>query len=134
MKINACEKCHKLFESSTSERVCPNCKLQIELKFKVVRNYIRSNKGAGLDEVSSKCGVPTSQLLKWIREERLYFDEASNIAIPCMNCGDLIKIGKYCPKCKTEMKRELTVAYATLNTDKAKESKVISFRSSMRHL
>lgn len=132
-KINACEKCHRLFESNTTENICPECKRNLETKFIVVKKYIRSNRSAGLNEVSSKCGITTNQLLKWVREERLFFDESSDVAIPCMNCGDLIKIGKYCPKCKTEMKRNLTIAYSTLKEKEVAEVKVVAVRSKIRH-
>ena len=135
IRINTCVKCHQLFESSTAKDLCPQCERRLELKFKEVRTYVRDNNGAGLEEVSSECRVQTGQLLKWIREERLFFDDDADVALPCLKCGDLIKIGSYCPKCKEELKRGLSKAYDEIKTysenEKSNASKIVAFRSGM---
>ena len=103
MKINVCKRCHGLFESDNLEGYCPLCKQAINRKFSVVKTFVRRHKNADLNEVSIECAVPVSQLLKWVREERLYFDKDSKVALPCLNCGTLIQTGEYCQGCKVKM-------------------------------
>ena len=111
MKVNACRRCHNLFESNCIEEICPSCKQIMDRKFTVVKQFVREHKRAGLDEVSESCAVPVSQLLKWVREERLYFDQDSRVALPCLNCGQLIQTGEYCQKCHVKMFKMLKGAY-----------------------
>ena len=48
------------------------------------------------------------QIQQWIREERLEFTADSPVKIPCENCGEMIRSGKYCEKCKREMTNNLS--------------------------
>lgn len=83
--------------------MCQRCREEMEAKFQVVKEYIRSNPGVGIPEVSEACDVPVSQIQRWLREERLEVTENSPIYLTCESCGGLIRSGKYCDKCKTQM-------------------------------
>lgn len=54
--------------------------------------------------------VSVKQLKNWVREERLKFDDDSPVGIECMNCGAMIKYGKYCETCKGKMINTLSHA------------------------
>ena len=58
-------------------------------------------------EISENCGVTNNQIRQWIREERLTFGDDSPIGIDCEGCGAIIKSGRFCPKCKTDLTRGL---------------------------
>ena len=45
-----------------------------------------------------------------MREERLKFSDDSPVGIECMNCGAMIKFGKYCEACKGKMINNLSHA------------------------
>lgn len=107
MKINTCKRCRGLFESDSLEEYCPICKQAINRKFTVVKTFVRRNKRADLNEISEECAVPVSQLLRWVREERLFFDGNSKVALPCLKCGALIQTGEYCLECKGKMLKVL---------------------------
>lgn len=79
------------------------CREEMEVKFQEVREFIRSNPGVGINEVSVACDVPTSQIQQWLREERLEVTEDSPIFLSCDGCGANIRCGKYCEKCKMVM-------------------------------
>ena len=87
-----------------------SCREKLEEKFTVVKEFVRSNPGVGLQEISDACEVDIPQINQWIREERLTFADDSPIGIPCEKCGVTIKSGRLCDKCKVEMTRSFNDA------------------------
>lgn len=106
-----CKKCGRLFQSTSSRRICPECEKALEEKFVEVREYIRDNPGASMMQVSQEKEVAVEQIKQWVREERLLFTNAESSGIECLSCGVPIATGKYCPKCKEQMAHKLENAY-----------------------
>ena len=73
-------------------------------------DFIRENPTASLTEVSEANEVTVKQLKTWVREERLKFSDDSPVGIECMNCGTMIKFGKYCDACKGKVINNLNQA------------------------
>lgn len=107
MNVRNCRKCGKLFNHIVGIPICPECKEKLEKKFQEVKKYIREHNMAGIKEVAEACEIEPGQIQQWIREERLEFTEDSPVKIPCENCGEMIRSGKYCEKCKREMANNL---------------------------
>ena len=103
MNVRNCRKCGRIFNYVAGPILCPRCREEMEAKFQEVKEYIRSNPGSGISEVSEACDVPTSQIQQWLREERLELTENSAILLSCESCGAPIRSGKYCERCKYEM-------------------------------
>lgn len=110
MNIRNCRKCGKLFNYMSGPRTCQACREEMEIKFQEVKEYIRSNKRVGIHELSEACEVEVSQIRQWLREERLELTPDSPIAISCESCGDQIRSGKFCEKCKQDMAKGFTKA------------------------
>ena len=108
MNVRNCRKCGKLFNYMSGMPICPACKDKLEEKFQEVKKYIRENRMADIKEVAEECEVEVGQIQQWIREERLEFTAESPVKIPCENCGEMIRSGKYCDKCKREMTNNLS--------------------------
>ena len=108
MNVRNCRKCGKLFNYISGMPICPACKDKLEEKFQEVKKYIRENRMADIKEVADECEVEVGQIQQWIREERLEFTADSPVKIPCENCGEMIRSGKYCEKCKREMTTNLS--------------------------
>ena len=108
MNVRNCRKCGKLFNYISGMPICPACKDKLEEKFQEVKKYIRENRMADIKEVAEECEVEVGQIQQWIREERLEFTADSPVKIPCENCGEMIRSGKYCDKCKREMTNNLS--------------------------
>lgn len=108
MEVKSCKMCKHLFNSIGGLVICPTCNNKLEDKFKEIKEYIRENKGATITEVSEKFEIPTQQIKKWIKEERLTFSEDSVGGIECESCGTFIKTGRYCVSCKAELLQELS--------------------------
>lgn len=100
MNVRNCRKCGKMFNYVAGPPVCPACREAAEKKFEEVKEYIRQNKTARINEIARDCGVDQRQIEQWIREERLVFATESPIKLFCETCGAPIFTGRYCGNCK----------------------------------
>lgn len=107
MDVINCRRCGKLFNYVAGLKICPLCKEAEEKKFQIVKEFIRNNKDAGINEIAEQCDVTTNEIRQWIREERLIFGDDSPIGIDCEGCGAIIKSGRFCDKCKVDLQRGL---------------------------
>lgn len=110
MDVRNCRKCGKLYNFISGQHICPACKEALEKTFADVRDFIRDNRQATMQQISEACNVETSQIQQWIREERLEFTADSPIKIQCETCGANIRSGRYCDKCKQTVASGLTGA------------------------
>ena len=100
MEVRNCRNCGRLFNYHGGMNICPACRDEVEKKFQDVKEYIRENPRANIQETAEANDVSTSQIKQWIREERLQFADDSPVGIECEICGATIKTGKYCESCK----------------------------------
>ena len=110
MEIRNCKECGRLFNYLSGRPICPECKEKLEEKFTQVKEYIRENVNAGINQVAEENEVSLKQIKQWIREERLCFAEDSPITIECENCGAPIRSGRYCVSCMNSMHNNLASA------------------------
>lgn len=103
MDVRNCARCGKIFNYITGQPICIECKSEIEKKFSEVKQYLRENPGANIQEVSEANKVEIRQIKQWIREERITFSEDSMVGIECELCGTMIKSGRFCSKCKLDI-------------------------------
>lgn len=111
MDVRNCRNCGRLFNYIGGTPVCPTCAREIEEKFGVVKEYIRDNPRATIQQVSDDNEVSIQQINKWIREERLCFSEDSVVGVSCENCGAMIRTGRFCPVCKDKLANTLNSVY-----------------------
>ena len=111
MNVRNCRVCKKIFNHVSGPPICPGCRDAKEKKFQEVKKYIQDQRTASIHEVAEACEVEISQINQWIREERLQFAEDSPIRVACEKCGEMIRAGAYCDKCKAEMTNTLSSVY-----------------------
>lgn len=111
MKLNTCTRCGRLYETFVEGNHCPECYAKLEERLDNVRTFINAHKEANLEEVAIALKVERKQLLSWIRDSRLKFDEVAGVSVPCLKCGKEIPWGKYCNICRHEMMSELESVY-----------------------
>lgn len=99
MNVKNCRTCGRLFNYVSGPRICPSCREALEAKFQEVKEYIRENNGAGINEIAEACDVEVSQIHQWLRESRLELAPDSPITLACENCGAPIRSGRFCDKC-----------------------------------
>ncbi|SFH74328.1 flagellar operon protein TIGR03826 [Pseudobutyrivibrio sp. OR37] len=111
MDVRNCRTCGRLFNYiGGPANMCPACREEVEKKFQKVKEYIRENPKASIQQIADDNEVSTNQLRQWIREERLQFTDDSDIGIECENCGASIKTGRFCDNCKNSMANSLSEA------------------------
>ena len=103
MNVRNCRICGKIFNYLSGAPVCPACREASETKFQEVKDYIRENRGVGIQEVAEACEVDPAQIRQWLREDRLEVTEDSAVFLNCEGCGAPIRSGKFCEKCKQDM-------------------------------
>lgn len=111
MNVRNCRVCGKIFNYVMGPMICPRCREESEAKFQEVKLYIQEHRNADIRDVSEDCGVTGNQIRQWIREERLQFSEDSPVQIACEKCGDMIRSGRFCAKCKAEMTNGFNEAF-----------------------
>ncbi len=126
MNVRTCRKCGRMFNYIAGLPICPVCREALEAKFQDVKNYLRDNPGAGMNEISEACEVDKAQINQWIREDRLELSADSAVMINCESCGASIRSGRFCDKCRMNMTNSLNKmakdinAHAATSKDKSK--------------
>ena len=123
MEVKNCRDCGKLFNYLGGLRLCPGCKAKLEEKFQEVKKYIYEHKDASISEVSEENDVSVQQIKQWVREERLSFSDESLVGIACESCGELIRTGRFCEKCKKQLANNLGAVYQKEKKEPVKKAK-----------
>ncbi|WP_105616954.1 MerR family transcriptional regulator [Vallitalea okinawensis] len=110
MAARQCRRCRALFNYIHGDIICPKCKDQEEVDFKVVRKYLRQNPKSTIHQTVNETEVNVQLINKFLREGRLEITDDSPIGIDCQRCGVMIKSGQFCEDCQNEIKKELNGA------------------------
>ncbi len=97
MELRNCPRCGKLFASS-GRGICSQCLQEDARDYDLVRNYLRSNPGANMVEVSRETGVELGKIEEFIRQGRLLAYNKLHVA--CEMCGAPITSGRLCENCQ----------------------------------
>lgn len=101
MAMVRCRRCKALFEpTSPNGQMCPNCVVQEEARYQLVRQYVKDHPGVSISEVSEVTGVTTPRILTYLKQERLELSSGSPAVLSCKSCGASITTGMYCSNCK----------------------------------
>ena len=111
MDVRNCRNCGNLFNYLSGPDICPSCRDKAEKRFQDVKEYIRNNPGATIQQISEDNEVSTNQIRQWVREERLQFADDSPVGIECEKCGKQIRTGRFCQSCKDNMASALTEGF-----------------------
>ena len=122
MNVRNCRNCGNIFNYVAGQVICPACREKLEKKFQEVKEYIRENKGVGIQEVADACEVDAGQIRQWLREERLELATDSALYLNCESCGQPIRSGRFCDKCKANLTKDLKDA---IKVNKPSDSKAV---------
>lgn len=134
MNVRNCRKCGKIFNYVIGAFICPECKDKQEEDFQRVKEYVRENRGATINQVADECDVDKSQIHQWLREERLELTEGSGITLSCEVCGASINTGRFCNKCRRDLTNDLVKAASAGIQQESTAVKATRERDKMRFL
>jgi flagellar operon protein (TIGR03826 family) len=109
MNLENCPNCGTLFVKNKFRDVCENCYREEEKEFEKVYNFLRrrENRMATMAQVVDATGVKESLLIKFIKNGRLKLAQFPNLGYPCDRCGTLIREGRLCTNCSTDISKQL---------------------------
>ena len=107
MDVRNCKGCGRLFNYVGGAPLCQECMAALDRKFDEVKKYIDEHPQASISQVSEDVDVSVKQIKQWIKEDRLILSEASLDGVVCEHCGQPIRSGRFCDKCKASMASSL---------------------------
>ena len=135
MEVKTCKSCGKLYNYlGRSTPLCPACMKLLEEKFQIVKEYIRDNPGANIQQVSDATEVSVKMIKQWVREERLTFAEGSMVGLECESCGANILTGRFCANCKGKVQQGLNEVLQQNRAKQQPEEKKKDASAKMRFL
>ncbi|NMO79251.1 TIGR03826 family flagellar region protein [Niallia alba] len=108
-ELGNCPQCGDIYVLNNIRDVCLKCYKQEEADFEKVYQFIRKkqNRTAQMDEVVEATGVERTLIYKFIKKGRIKLAQFPNLGYPCAQCGTIIREGKLCNSCLTEIKNDL---------------------------
>lgn len=128
LEVKTCKKCGKIFQYITGAPICPKCKKAEEELFQVVKEYLRANKGATVEEVCQETGASIKMIERYLKEGRLEVTPDSPIALNCEQCGAKIRTGRLCDKCRARINNGLSEAAQSIRKSKEESEKEVKPR------
>ncbi|MGX1983401.1 flagellar operon protein (TIGR03826 family) [Thermolongibacillus altinsuensis] len=109
MNLENCPNCGRLFIKSQFHDICQSCYREEEEAFEKVYHFLRKreNRMATMAQVVEATGVKESLLMKFIKSGRLKLAQFPNLGYPCDRCGTLIREGRLCANCSTDLSKQL---------------------------
>ncbi|PKL44687.1 MAG: hypothetical protein CVV41_04795 [Candidatus Riflebacteria bacterium HGW-Riflebacteria-1] len=105
-KLISCRVCG-LIMVKLARDVCPKCFQEEELLFQKVKNFLKANPGATLEEVSKHAACDIDHVEALIRSGRLERAGVKRVAHPCQLCQAIIFDGVVCQECKKTLKEQV---------------------------
>jgi flagellar operon protein (TIGR03826 family) len=111
MNLENCPNCGRLFVRNQFRDICQDCYREEEKAFEKVYHFLRKkeNRMATLVQIVEATGVEESLLMKFIKTGRLKLAQFPNLGYPCERCGTLIREGKLCKNCSTDLNKQLNM-------------------------
>jgi len=106
MNLDYCSRCGKLYVKNPLG-VCAACVGELEEMYRKCVEYLRKHRGATIQELSENTGVPQKQIIKFIKDGRISIGGHANISYPCEVCGQPIREGSMCEKCRGRLSKNI---------------------------
>lgn len=121
-QLGNCPKCRKLY--LRIRNICDECYQKGEEDYLKTAAYLREYPGSTIQEVSDETKVSVAQIREYILAGRIVMGSFPNLTYPCGTCGKMIRSGKICKSCNTqinqlESKNDQEVDNSHERTDKA---------------
>lgn len=104
-----CPNCNDIFVKGQFRDLCVKCWKREEEDYQSIYQFIRKreNRAATIEQIVRNTGVKEELIIKFIKNKRLQIASFPNLGYPCDKCGHIIRKGKLCDKCTTELQGDL---------------------------
>jgi flagellar operon protein (TIGR03826 family) len=109
MDLSNCPECGEIFIKNKFRDVCEKCWREEEAAYDTVYKFMRKreNRAATMLQVFEATGVTEALILKFIKNGKLQITQFPNLGYPCDKCGKIIRTGKLCEGCASEILNDL---------------------------
>ncbi|WP_423408252.1 TIGR03826 family flagellar region protein [Heyndrickxia sp. MSNUG] len=109
MDLSNCPECGEIYIKSKFREVCEKCWREEEAAYDTVYKFMRKreNRAATMLQVVESTGVSEVLILKFIKNGKLQITQFPNLGYPCDKCGKIIRTGKLCEGCASEILEDL---------------------------
>lgn len=109
MDLSNCPECGEIYIKSKFRDVCEKCWKAEEAAYDTVYKFMRKreNRAATMLQVVEATGVSEALILKFIKNGKLQITQFPNLGYPCDKCGKIIRTGKLCEGCASEILDDL---------------------------
>ncbi len=124
MSISNCKRCGRIFNRVRRD-ICPACVADEDKLFIKIREYLRKNRSAFIQDVVDATGIDMEVLIEMIQDGRIILSDNPNMGYGCERCGGFTQSGRLCARCSAELAGNLTNASdklkARANHDKGRQ-------------
>lgn len=107
-ELSNCPKCGRLYVRNLYG-ICETCKKAEDKQFDKVYEFIRKreNRTATIQQIVDATGVSEDTIMRFVKEGRLRTTQFPNLGYRCERCGTIIKKGKLCEDCLSNIQSDL---------------------------
>jgi len=102
MDLANCKQCGKVFQKVRQD-YCESCLAEQEQILLEVQRYVKDHPSSGVPEVAEAFELEESQILHFVRENRLTLNFTGGGSIECESCGAPIVSGRLCVSCRQQL-------------------------------
>jgi hypothetical protein len=106
LNVENCSECGRVHQKNL-RNLCNDCMQLQNGEYEACYNYLRTNRKATNQELSSATGVMEQKIIAWIKEKRLSAVDYPNLTYPCNSCGDPIHNENLCLPCRSRLANEI---------------------------
>lgn len=115
--------------------ICPKCFVEEEQVFQKVRDFLRANNGASLEDIAKHTNCKIEQVEAFVRSGRLERIGVKKVPHPCQLCQTTIYEGVVCQECKKTLKEQVNLLKPDSGeTGKEKPDKTHESKSSTKDI
>jgi uncharacterized C2H2 Zn-finger protein len=106
IEFDNCPRCGAIYQRNY-RKLCNKCVSVIENEYKKCNDYLHRYSKTTIEEMSNDLEISINRIIRFIKERRLFIEQAPNFFYPCRFCYEGIKRGYLCRNCCTKMSMEL---------------------------
>jgi ribosomal protein L32 len=106
LMVANCPGCGQVFQKNL-RNLCMSCMKTYDNEFDACIKYLRMNRKATTEELSSASAVAKKRIIAWIKEKRLSIRDYPNLTYPCSSCGGPENQHDICTSCRTRFTKEI---------------------------